>query len=62
MILIGGVPLIGIVGYIIVSIQDWIDDVRFYNRRAQKELERAKRSCTFDKQKVGTLLDMNNWK
>jgi hypothetical protein len=54
-ILIGGVPLIGIVGYIIVNIQDWIDDVRFYNRRTQKELERAKRTSTFDKQKVLTI-------
>lgn len=30
--------------YIIISIQEWITDMRFYRRRTQKELNRIRRS------------------
>ena len=33
-----------VVGYVIISIQDWITDMRFYCRRTQKEPDRIKRS------------------
>ena len=36
--------IVGVVGYIIISIQEWISDVRFYRRRTQKELDRIRRS------------------
>ena len=53
-ILIGIMFLPGAIGYVIVSIQDWIEDVRFYKRRTQKELDRARRlrgkaECISDK-------------
>ena len=34
----------GVVGYFVVLIQEWISDVRFYRRRMQKELDRIRRS------------------
>lgn len=34
----------GVVGYLVVSIQEWIADVRFYRRRTKKELDRIRRS------------------
>jgi hypothetical protein len=44
-ILIGIMPLtVFIMVYIIISIQEWIDDIRFYHRRTQKELNRIRRS------------------
>ena len=44
-ILIAIMPLtVFIMVYIIISIQEWIDDMRFYHRRTQKELNRIRRS------------------
>jgi hypothetical protein len=44
-ILIGIMPLtVFIMVYIIISIQEWITDMRFYHRRTQKELNRIRRS------------------
>ncbi len=43
-ILIGAILLIGVAGYIIISIQEWITDMRFYRRRTQRELNRIRRS------------------
>ena len=34
----------GAVGYFIVSIQEWITDMRFYRRHTQRELNRIRRS------------------
>ena len=43
-ILIGITPLIVFVVYfVIVSIQEWITDMRFYRQRTQKELNRIRR-------------------
>lgn len=36
--------IVGAAGYIIVSIQEWIADARFYRRRTQRELNRIRRS------------------
>ncbi len=36
--------IIGVGGYIIISIQEWITDMRFYRRRTQRELNRIRRS------------------
>jgi hypothetical protein len=41
---IGPILIVGVVGYFIVSIQEWVDDMRFYRRRTQKELNRIRRS------------------
>ena len=44
LIAIAPILIIGVTGYIIISIQDWITDMRFYRRRTQKELNRIRRS------------------
>ena len=44
LIAIAPILIIGAAGYIIISIQEWIADVRFYRRRTQKELDRIRRS------------------
>ena len=44
LIAIAPILIAGVVGYFIVSIQEWIADVRFYRRRTQKELDRIRRS------------------
>lgn len=44
LIAIAPILIAGVVGYFIVSIQEWITDVRFYRRRTQKELDRIRRS------------------
>ena len=41
---VGTILIAGAVGYIIVSIQEWITDMRFYRRSTQKELNRLRRS------------------
>lgn len=44
-ILIAIAPLtVFVVVYIIITIQEWIDDMRFYHQRTQKELNRIRRS------------------
>ena len=44
-ILIAIMPLtVFIMVYIIISIQEWITDMRFYHRRTQKELNKIRRS------------------
>ena len=44
LIVIAPILIAGVVGYLVVSIQEWISDVRFYRRRTQKELDRIRRS------------------
>lgn len=44
LIVIAPILIIGAAGYIIISIQEWISDVRFYRRRTQRELNRIRRS------------------
>ena len=44
LIAIAPILIIGAAGYIIISIQEWISDVRFYRRRTRKELDRIRRS------------------
>ena len=41
---VGTILIAGAVGYIIVSIQEWITDMRFYRRSTQRELNRLRRS------------------
>ena len=41
---IAPILIVGVVGYVVISIQDWITDVRFYRRRTQRELNRIRRS------------------
>ena len=33
--------IVGVIGYVIISIQEWITDMRFYRRRHLRELRRA---------------------
>lgn len=44
LIAIAPILIAGVVGYLVVSIQEWITDVRFYRRRMKKELDRIRRS------------------
>lgn len=44
LIAIAPILIAGVVGYFVVSIQEWITDVRFYRRKTQKELDRIRRS------------------
>jgi hypothetical protein len=44
LIAIAPILIAGVVGYFVVSIQEWITDVRFYRRRTKKELDRIRRS------------------
>ena len=44
LIAIAPILIVGAAGYIIVSVQDWITDMRFYRRRTQRELNRIRRS------------------
>ena len=44
LIVIAPILIVGAVGYIIISIQEWITNVRFYRRRTKKELDRIRRS------------------
>ena len=44
LIAIAPILIVGVVGYFVVSIQEWITDIRFYRRRTQKELDRIRRS------------------
>lgn len=44
LIAIGPILIVGVVGYFIISIQEWIADMRFYRRRTQRELNRIRRS------------------
>lgn len=44
LIAIAPILIIGAAGYLAVSIQEWVTDVRFYRRRTQKELNRIRRS------------------
>ena len=60
---------IGLIGYFVITIQEWITDMRFYRRCTQRELERARRSLreaeynlyistpikSFDTKKTGTV-------
>lgn len=41
LIVIAPILIVGVVGYIIVNIQDWITDMRFYRRRHLKEIRRS---------------------
>ena len=44
LIVIAPLLFVFVAGWIIISIQDWITDMRFYCRRTQKELDRIRRS------------------
>ena len=44
LIAIAPILIAGVVCYFVVSIQEWITDVRFYRRRTKKELDRIRRS------------------
>ena len=60
LIAIAPILIAGVVGYLVVSIQECISDVRFYRRRTQKELDRIRRSlgkvtCTLPTGEVETL-------
>lgn len=44
LIAIAPILIAGVVGYFVVSIQEWITDMRFYRRRTQRELDRIRRS------------------
>ena len=44
LIAIAPILIAGVIGYIIISIQEWITDVRFYRRRMQRELDKIRRS------------------
>ena len=44
LIAIAPILIVGVVGYFVISIQEWIADVRFYRRRTKKELDRIRRS------------------
>ena len=44
LIAIAPILIVGVVGYFVISIQEWISDVRFYRRRTQRELNRIRRS------------------
>ena len=44
LIAIAPILIIGAAGYITISIQEWITDMRFYRRRTQRELNRIRRS------------------
>lgn len=44
LIVIAPILIAGVIGYIVVSIQEWIIDMRFYRRRTQRELDRIRRS------------------
>lgn len=44
LIAIAPILIVGAAGYIIVSVQEWIADARFYRRRTKKELDRIRRS------------------
>lgn len=44
LIAIAPILIMGVVGYFVISIQEWIADVRFYRRRTQRELNRIRRS------------------
>lgn len=41
---IAPILIVFVIGYVIISIQDWITDMRFYRRRTQRELNRIRRS------------------
>lgn len=53
LITIAPILIVGVVSYFIISIQEWITDVRFYRRRTQKELDRIRAS--FCKVPIGEL-------
>ena len=44
LIAIAPILIVGVVGYFVISIQEWIADVRFYRQRTKKELDRIRRS------------------
>ena len=44
LIAIAPILIVGVVGYFVVLIQEWITDMRFYRRRTQRELNRIRRS------------------
>ena len=44
LIAIAPILIVGVIGYVIISIQDWITDMRFYRRSTQRELNRLRRS------------------
>lgn len=44
LIAIAPILIVGAAGYIIISVQEWITDMRFYRRRTQRELNRIRRS------------------
>lgn len=44
LITIAPILIVGVIGYFVVLIQDWVTDVWFYRRRTKKELDRIKRS------------------
>ena len=60
LIVIAPILIVGVAGYIIILIQDWITDMRFYRRRTQRELDRIRRSlgkveCILPTREVETL-------
>lgn len=44
LITIAPILIVGVVSYFIISIQEWITDVRFYRRKTQRELDKIRRS------------------
>ena len=44
LIAIAPILIAGVVGYFVISIQEWIADMQFYRRKTQKELNRIRRS------------------
>ena len=44
LLVIAPMLIIFVVGYVIISIQEWITDARFYRRQTRKELDRIRRS------------------
>lgn len=56
LIAIAPILIAGVVGYFVVSIQEWIADVRFYRQRTKKELDRIRASfCKVDCLPIGEL-------
>ena len=44
LLVIAPLLIVFVVGYVIISLQEWIIDVRFYRRQTRKELDRIRRS------------------
>ena len=47
LIAIAPILIVFVIGYVIISIQDWITDMRFYRKRHLRELKRVMRHPEF---------------